>query len=459
MKNKIINPILLGTIIFLLQLFLIISISSNQNLFSAWLDLASHWDSEWYEAIAKFGYINIDGPQNTGLQNANVVFFPGYPYLARLMIKLFSIKAKVALLIIAQFFAYMFWILIFIIIQKSTWFKQLIAVTLIMFFPTSWFLFTGYAESNFLFATCLMLWLFLEKKWLLSGFSALYMSATRIIGVPVLIVPTLVTIICNHHKIKEYITKRNFSLIFRMLNKSYLIGIIGILGCLSFLIYCQIKFGSWHLYFDMEKSGWQGSADPFFIFKIPTWLPPPFGYNLDLTPPLPNAHNEIFNYKFFRLAAYSLSEIMVPMFLWICIIYSIFICKKNKLINGLIAKLSLELREDHDDSNIDSIKKFASKSEVDKKSNEKSLTYFLAAILIFLFNCLSLSTRHYESMSRCLYPVWVLLILSDILHPNGILLFRLEKLKLSIATVAICCIYGGFWLQLLNRFYLGWWVA
>ena len=423
MKKSLPNPYLLGGLVFCIQLALIlIIITQDKSLGSAWLSLANHWDSEWYEAIAKFGYINIDGPQNTGLQNANVVFFPGYPYLARIITSVFHIEAKVAILIISQTFCMFFWITFCKVISNAKKHQQIIAILLVAFYPCNWFLYTAYAESTFIFTTVFSLWMFINNKWLTASIAAIFMTATRIIGTPVLIVPMLSIIYINRKKIFDSWKQEQFHEIFNILFKPTLFGLIGVIGVLGFLIYCHIEFNSWHLYFDMEEFGWKGKAYPLFIFKSTTWLPPPFGYDLDLAPVLPNVYGKIFP-NFFRLAAYTLSETLVPIFIWL----------------GLAYSFCLYIARD--------------------KINISSLTWYLSAILILIFSCLSLYTRYYESMSRCLYPVWILLILSDISHPSKVLLFKLPKNKLLYVSFTLLAISGGYWLQLLLRFNLGWWVA
>ncbi|MDP3561045.1 MAG: hypothetical protein Q8R83_02555 [Legionellaceae bacterium] len=437
------HPLFIGSFFFLMQLGLILLICPEKTWLQSWLSLATHWDSEWYEAIATYGYINIDGPEHTGLLNANVVFFPGYPYLVRLCILFFGVKAKIALLVVSQTAALLFWWLFFHIVRHAQWFKQLAAAVLVMSFPTSWFFYTAYAESFFMLTCCLMLWLATERRWFASGFTGVLLTATRIIGLPALMAPLISTMYMQSRAYfqnkKQRVSvddsfpqaagPRNMNcqqtlhtLLKEWINPGFIL-IVGSFGCLGFLIYCAIQFDSWHLYFDMERIGWKGTADPMFLFKLPTWVPPPFGYSLDWAPPLPNNHAPFFVFKFFRMAAYSFSEMLVPLFLWYCIFYSIRMCKKS--------------------------------TELDLTS----LTWYFAAILIFLFNCFSLSTRHYESMSRCLYPVWVLLIISDITHPQNVCLFRLSPTKLCCALVPILLILVGFWLQLLDRFFLGWWVA
>ena len=403
------HPLFLGTLFFTIQLSLILFFCPEKTVFDAWISLASHWDSEWYEAIAQYGYINIDGPIHTGLRNANVVFFPGYPYLARILILLLEIQPKIALLIISQTAALLFWCLFFYILSSTSCRDRLLAGMLVLLFPTSWFLFMGYSESVFIFTCCLMLWSATKKKWVLSGLSGFLMTATRLIGIPVLAAPIFTSIFFQKN-IKSYL-------------RPSLVALFSSLGCLGFLIYCAIAFGSWHLYFDMERIGWHGTADPFFLFKLPTWLPPPWGYSADFAPPLPNQHAQWFIFKFYRLAAYTFSETLVPLFLWIFIAYSLWILKKRK------------------------------------EMEEISLTWFIGALLLFLFSCFSLSTRYYESMSRCLFPVWILLIISEMIHPQKLGLLRGNKVILTILLLLYLIISGGFWLQLLDRYCLNWWVA
>lgn len=419
------RSLIFGCTSFVLQLTIILLLCPEKNLTESWLSLASHWDSEWYEAIAAYGYINIDGPMHTGLTQANVVFFPGYPYLSRLLVYFFHVNAKVALLIVSQLAALGFWCLFFYILRTNRYWQQWCAAFLIMIFPTSWFFYVGYSESLFMFFCCLMLWLSTQKKWILAGISGLFMTATRIIGLPILAAPLFSILVINFSSIQSYaINTRLGRRIFMQKSFPAIKTLaIGSLGCIGFLLYCAIHFGSWHLYFDMERIGWQGTADPWFFLSLPTWLPPPLGYHLDLAPTLPEPYGNWFGFRCYQLAAYTFSEMLVPIFLWICLLYTYCIFKKTR---------TREL---------------------------ESLTWYFAAMLAFLFNCFSLATRHYESMSRCLDAVWILLIMCDVLHPQKVLLFRLKPGALFFSVLGICLICGGFWIQMLLRFYLGWWVA
>ncbi|MCR9193000.1 MAG: hypothetical protein NXI01_10200 [Gammaproteobacteria bacterium] len=406
------HPICLGALFFGLQLALTLIVSPEKSICNAWLSLASHWDSEWYAAIAQHGYVNTNGPEYSGLLTANVVFFPGYPYLARGLVLWFGIKPAIALLMVSQTATFLFWCVLFYILRSSG--RSVLAALLIAVFPTSWFLLMGYSESVFLLCCCAMLGLATKQHWSVSWLSGIGMTATRLIGLPVLAAPLLSQMILNYRSAKPWrgLVQQTF--------RPIIMIPIGALGCVGFLGYCATHLGSWHLYFDMERIHWKGTSDPGFLFKLPTWVPPPWGYHLDLAPPLPNRWTNVFSGDMFRVAAYTFSEMLVPMFIWISLFFGVRLWKHRQ------------------------------------KIDQDSLTWYIAAVLMLLFSCFSLSTRYYESMSRCLFPVWVLLIVSDALNLNDSFFF---SKKTSFITTMVILISSGFWLQMLNRFLLGWWVA
>ncbi len=478
------NSFFLGILFFTVQLLIILSICPENSLSQAWLSLASHWDSVWYEAIAKVGYIGHEGPNHIGPYTSNVAFFPGYPYLARAIILIFGVQAKIALLIVSQSAALLFWCLLFHILHNLAWREQIYAAILIMSFPTSWFLFMGYSESLFILIGCLMLWLAIKKRWVLSGISGVFMTATRLFGISILIAPLLSNLIIqlSHYNMRfqlkrlclnarKTVIKIQLSIIRASEEVSWVftplfwVTIVGSLGTIGFLSYCYFAFGSWHLYFDIERVNWGANATPLFLFKLPTWVPPPFGFAIDWVPPLPIHDSHVFLFKFFRLAAYNISEILVPVFLWLFLIYSLFIIKSiNSSTPSSQAQqgISQDSAQCHhlknprcawDDEEVVTIKKT-------KNLDLKSLTWFIAALLCFFVSCLSTYTRHYESMSRLLIPVWILLIISDATHPDNLLFFRLKNYALGkIIIFIVIVISSGFWLQLINRFFLNWWVA
>ncbi len=247
---------------------------------------------------------------------------------------------------------------------------------------------------------------------------------THLIGLPVILAPFFSAFIVKFSQIKVAVQDKNARWIIQEMLRPNVMIALGGLGCGAFFIYCAQYFGSWHLYFDMERVHWSGTADPLFLFQLSTWVPPPWGYDLDWAPALPNAWSKILFFDFFRMASYSFSEMLVPIFMWMEIGFLFWIFKKLRSID------------------------------------EKTVTWFLAGLLILLGTCFSLATRHYESMSRCLLPVWILLVISDVLNPNGSFFLSMIQLKFQrFIVIGLLLISLGFWIQLLNRFFIGWWVA
>lgn len=418
------KPLILGCSVFVLQLLLVLGICAEKSWLDAWLSLASHWDSEWYAAIAQNGYVNLDGPIHCGLKNANVVFFPGYPYLARGLVLGLHLQANTALLLVSQSAALLFWCSLFYILRHLSWLKQCFAALLILVFPTSWFLVMGYSESLFILVCCLTILWMTEKQWLRSGVMAMMMTATRLIGLPILAVPFFTACLLQYSQIKIAMQTANRDWLSKEIIQPSLILALGALGCGGFFIYCAQYLGSWHLYFDMERLHWSGTADPLFLLHMQTWVPPPWGYPLDKAPALPNTELIRLPFGFLRVAAYTFSEILVPFFMWLGMLFSYRLFKIRKRID------------------------------------EKTLVWFIAGGLILLFTCFSLATRHYESMSRCLLPVWVLWVISDAFAGKESLFFSkkgsIVKCSLLLIWIGVCL---SFWLEMLHRYCLGWWVA
>jgi hypothetical protein len=413
-----------GCFVFILQWLLILSISPEKHWVDAWLSMASHWDSKWYQAIAQYGYLNIDGPAQVGMTHANVVFFPGYPYLARLLVLGLHCDVRVALLCVSQSATLLFWCVFFYILRELSIRKQAYAAFLVLIFPTSWFMDMAYSESLFIVSACLVLLWASEKRWLWSSRMAILMTATRIVGISILAAPFCAACVARYAEFKTAIKTSDKVWIMQEIIIPNRYMAVGALGCLGFFLYCAIEFDSWSLYFDMERLHWASTANPWFLFKLETWVPPPWGYAWDMAPVLPNGWANWMCFDFFRIAAYTFSELLVPLFLWSGLFYAYWLLKYSRPLD------------------------------------ERCLTWFFAGALLFLVTCMSIETRHYEAMSRYVLPVWIFWIISDALNLKSSLLFRRYRSMEQYVGIGFCMMISlGFWIQLLNRFYIGWWVA
>src|SRR6476660_608322 len=87
------------------QLTLALSLSPGADRYSK----LCAWDCSWYHSIASEGYHSKLPPASQEPWSSNVAFFPGYPILARGLHLATGISPRVALLLVAQAFSFVFW--------------------------------------------------------------------------------------------------------------------------------------------------------------------------------------------------------------------------------------------------------------------------------------------------------------------------------------------------------------
>jgi hypothetical protein len=147
---------------------------------TAFWDQFAHWDSGWYEPIARYGYSYfVDSRCNIG-------FFPVYPFLMRYVGRLFGTYHA------AYFFGGIIvsWAC-FVLAMVALYFLARLdlprrqaerAVLLTAIFPFSYFFGVVYAESTFLLFAVLAFLLFRTRRWILGGVCASVAIATRVPG-------------------------------------------------------------------------------------------------------------------------------------------------------------------------------------------------------------------------------------------------------------------------------------
>lgn len=149
-------------------------------ILSMWLP----FDSGWYTAIADFGYkLNSQAP----------AFFPFWPIVIEGFKRIFSFcDTRVLGFILANLLTLSDCILLYKLARFDLDDKSSFrSVKYLLFFPMSFFLATGYSEPLFLFVVLLSFYFFRLQKPLWASFSAIAASATRLIGI-ILIVPLFV---------------------------------------------------------------------------------------------------------------------------------------------------------------------------------------------------------------------------------------------------------------------------
>lgn len=203
------------------------------------VSLHAKWDSFWYLDIAEKGYY-LDNNE-WGLQN--IVFFPLYPFLIKIISYFLSGNFILAGWIISSVSLFLALLYFYKLIKEfHPEIDPYLPIKLLLIFPTAFFLNAVYTESIFLFFSLATFYYGLKKKMLHAGIFGFLASITRITGA-LLFIPL----------IWEYLKDHNFKL--RSLFRLKALPIFAIpLGTLFFFFYHFLKFGNFFLFFDIEKN-------------------------------------------------------------------------------------------------------------------------------------------------------------------------------------------------------------
>jgi hypothetical protein len=175
------------------------------------------------------------------------------------MSRLLGVDPELGLYLTAQLFCWLMWIYLFLFYRR--WqippLGQVLASLIILVYPSSFYLVVGYSESLFLASLLgFFYWsMDLNAPWpaFLAGIHGLVMSATRIVGLPVALVPLL-----------------------RLSHPWFWTAsavVLALLGGLGFFLYCQLRFGRWDLYLEMQRYFGPSSFDYLAIIRPRTYAP------------------------------------------------------------------------------------------------------------------------------------------------------------------------------------------
>ncbi len=227
-------------------------------LYDKYVSLVQH-DSEWYAHILDNGYLLYHFPLETqGNIMAHVGFFPGYPFASWIFQLMSGATTTFSLLITAQLFTIGVWayLILFLNRYKVQWKLRSIAIIAVFSFPSAFFFVAGYSESLFTFALLGYLYWITDDRpysWIFASAHGFVMSATRIVGIPLLSFPIL------RHILQTRKIPTHF--------QPYIIALVTGLGAGSFFLYCQGAFGEWNIYSHAQSFGWGIKPDMQAIFK------------------------------------------------------------------------------------------------------------------------------------------------------------------------------------------------
>jgi hypothetical protein len=257
------NALGLGFLFCLAQVVMLLALAPRQpGLGSRYLEL-NNWDSVHYQHIAEDGYKIPEGEIHSAdihEGRANAVFFPGYPLVARGVSRVLGIPVPYALLLSAQLAAWIFWSYLFLLLGSygASRKRVLIFAVMILFHPAAFFLVTGYTES--LFLAGLLGFLFWSDRWserggivpwILAALHGFVMSLTRIVSFAAALYPVM--------------RRRRFV--------ALILGGSSVLGAIAFFTYCQLKFGRWNVYFELEEIGWHNQRQYLAIINPVSYIP------------------------------------------------------------------------------------------------------------------------------------------------------------------------------------------
>lgn len=136
-----------------------------------------------------------------------------------------------------------------------------IAIGLLLTHPSAFFLAVGYSESLFLAALLgFIYWSDNDDaiSWLLAGCHGFVMTATRLVGLPLALVP----ILRGGANTKEAVHTWPRTLMAKVVQ-----AFLASLGGILFFVFCQQRFGQWDLYFRMQGA-WGVKPDYLAFFRL-----------------------------------------------------------------------------------------------------------------------------------------------------------------------------------------------
>ncbi|MBY0522758.1 MAG: hypothetical protein K2R98_05145 [Gemmataceae bacterium] len=221
---------------------LVVMLAQRVNPLQAYSSLYQ-WDGVWYAHVAARGYRtnHPPAPSTDDKDACNVGFFPGYPLVIRALQTVLGVSVQTSVLLVSQLSCWGFWTYWFRFMDHWKASPRLIegATITLLAHPAAFFLIAGYSESLFLLGVLgFFYWSKRHERWAwpLAALYGIAMTATRIVGLPLVGVPVL-------QSWDGPIPGRFIRVLTRML-----LAITASLGGLLFFAYCQARFGAWNAY-------------------------------------------------------------------------------------------------------------------------------------------------------------------------------------------------------------------
>ena len=251
-------------------------LAPHQDFSDRYATLVQH-DGYWFANIVDRGYTTTIPPvDHKMMEVSNVAFFPAYPALAGILHHIFHLTTPAALLVTAQAAAWGFWSYFLLFCQRWNLspLLQFFGALSIAAHPAAFFLVAGYSESLFLMSLLgFIYWSSAEGRLaiFLAALHGFVMSVTRIVGIPCAAFPVVREVCKNgwaglrepHHWIRRYAPAIGLTF-------------AAMLGAVTFLFYCLLRWGRWDMYMQTQQIEWAIEPDYLAIFRPESyrWLLP-----------------------------------------------------------------------------------------------------------------------------------------------------------------------------------------
>jgi len=218
------------------------------------IELHNRWDSYWYLDIARNGYY-LRGEKDI----SNVVFFPLYPLLMRLVGPVAGGNLVLAGWMLSSLFLALAVVMLTRLSQEfHPDIDPNLPAAFLLAYPTAFFLNAVYSESLFLFLSLATMFWALRRNFMVASLWTALASATRVSGVFLFVV--LFTEFVQANGWRALLTRRAWPLA------------LAPLGAFAFCLYHWITFGDFFLYlkveglfgrdFEMQASDFMARNDP-----------------------------------------------------------------------------------------------------------------------------------------------------------------------------------------------------
>ncbi len=265
-ENSLIFKTLLGGFaIAAAHLFFVLILAVEPSLNGKLLSL-TFWDGGWFITIVEEGYRPYAFASETDRTQVNAAFFPGYPLFARGIGAVFGLGSEIALVATSFLAATGVWAILVWTMRDWSAARRTLSLALVFAFPTSFYLVAAYSEGLFLF--CLLAWArpFVEStgsKWT-SAISGMAMGLTRIVAIPMALVPPLYTVVARALGYRRPTANRH----------AWWIAAIGTLvGTGLYLGFCKLIYDDFLFPFEATRRGWWARGNFAALWSKALWAP------------------------------------------------------------------------------------------------------------------------------------------------------------------------------------------